>query len=148
LLSARHDQLVKMSIESFDTLLGTLLVRAARGEGVDLDDAAEQLFIAWTSLAGSEVMKAELEFLLEAARSAELHRLEEKYEKVQFDRLSGLLAALGSKRPLGLPLNSQTGCDPKHGALTSRRPGGSRSTAQRHFGPGLAAYCKRRREPS
>src|SRR5690606_26446132 len=47
----------------------------------------------------SAVMKAELEFLLEAARSAELHRLEHEYEKAQFDQLRSIFCNLGAANP-------------------------------------------------
>lgn len=106
LLAAGHQRLLEMAVASFDDLLSPLFSELAKEEAVPVVAIAKELHRAWLAFATSDIMKAQLEFLIEAARTPELRELEDQYLKVQHDRLEQICQSLGvaDARPAAIEL--------------------------------------------
>jgi DNA-binding transcriptional regulator YbjK len=95
LMSAGHKRLIDMAAASFDELMSPLFSRLTQDGAAPVGWIAAELHSAWLSFSESDIMKAQLEFLIEAARSPELRELEDQYLKVQYDRLAQICSSLG-----------------------------------------------------
>jgi DNA-binding transcriptional regulator YbjK len=95
LFTAGHRRLITMAVASFDDLMAPIFSKLTQAGAAPVASIAAELHRAWLSFSESDIMKAQLEFLIEAARLPELRELEDHYLKVQHDRLEQICRSLG-----------------------------------------------------